>query len=258
MMADLLVALDGETAVHIILQVLKARPAVAPAIIGYACPGLTYAPARGMMERRCRGVLKTFDRGQGFGYIASPEIEAAFGMDVLVKNEQVGPFEVGEELSFSCALGEGNKPQAFELLTASGLVHPGHGSAGVGAGATAGHAPGSEWADWNNWQPGGSSASNGCAGTADDSDPKRRKLEIEESPIGEFSGIFKSYNESNGFGFIESSALKAQGYTIDVLLHSSQQTGILPGSIVNFTAYKSKEGQLMAKDVKIAPPGTTP
>ena len=147
-LADFLSSLDGDSAVHLILEVLKLRPALSPAVVSFACPALTYAPARGMMERRCRGVVKHVDRSQGFGYIASPEIEATFGMDVVVRPAQLRAFQTGEEVSFTCVLNEENKPQAYEVLTASGMPHPGV-------------AP-PEWADWNDW---------------DVSDPKKRRLQ---------------------------------------------------------------------------------
>eukprot|EP00931_Biecheleriopsis_adriatica_P031838 TRINITY_DN18624_c0_g1_i1.p1 TRINITY_DN18624_c0_g1~~TRINITY_DN18624_c0_g1_i1.p1 ORF type:complete len:223 (+),score=52.66 TRINITY_DN18624_c0_g1_i1:92-670(+) len=175
---DLMVAMDGESAVHTILQVLQARPDVCPAVIGFACPALTYAPAKGMMERRCRGVLTSFDQAEGFGYIASPEIEAVFGMDAIVTQKQVGAFTIGEEVSFTCVLAEGNRPQAVELLTAFGL--PRLGLPGVAAAGSA-SAPG--WADWNSW---GSAASTGDL--PGDSDAKRRKMEAEGPAIGEYAG----------------------------------------------------------------------
>ena len=33
-------------------EALKQRPRLAPAVVGFACPALTYAPARAMAERR--------------------------------------------------------------------------------------------------------------------------------------------------------------------------------------------------------------
>ncbi|CAE7751419.1 Spag6 [Symbiodinium pilosum] len=150
-LTDLLCALDGDSAVHLILEALRTRPALSPAVVSFACPALTYAPARGMMERRCRGVVKHVDRTQGFGYIASPEIEATFGMDVVVRDIQLGAFQTGEEVSFTCVLNEENKPQAYEVLTVAGTPHPGV-------------APTPEWADWNEW--------------TDGNDPKKRRLQV--------------------------------------------------------------------------------
>ena len=150
-LTDYLSALDGDSAVHLILEVLKMRPALSPAVVSFACPALTYAPARGMMERRCRGVVKHVDRAQGFGYIASPEIEATFGVDVVVRDSQLGAFQAGEEVSFTCVLNEENKPQAYEVLTVAGTPHQGS-------------APVAQWADWNDW--------------ADGNDLKKRRLHM--------------------------------------------------------------------------------
>ncbi|CAK8997920.1 Sperm-associated antigen 6 [Durusdinium trenchii] len=122
-LTEILAALDGDSAVHLILQTLRLRPSLSPAVVHFACPSLTYAPSRSMTERRCRGVLRQFDETQGVGLITSPEIEATFGMEVLVQQNQLKGFQVGDEISFTCVLSQENKPVAFELLTAFGLPH---------------------------------------------------------------------------------------------------------------------------------------
>lgn len=118
---DSLVKLDGDVAIQTILQVLKDRPNLSPAVIAYACPVLTYAPARAMSERRSQGILKSFSAEAGHGWIACPEMELIFGCDVSVKTAQVGTYEVGAELSFAICLDESMMPEAYDLRLASGL-----------------------------------------------------------------------------------------------------------------------------------------
>ncbi|CAJ1448826.1 unnamed protein product [Effrenium voratum] len=136
---EILAALDGDTAVHLVLEALKQRPRLAPAVVGFACPALTYAPARAMAERRCWGVLTQVPgaEGEGFGVISSPEIEATFGAEVAVSREQLGGFQVGQELSFSCALDAENKPRAFELLPGGWTGPLAPAPAGLGAALSA-------------------------------------------------------------------------------------------------------------------------
>ncbi|CAJ1409951.1 unnamed protein product [Effrenium voratum] len=136
---QILAALDGDTAVHLVLEALKQRPRLAPAVVGFACPALTYAPARAMAERRCWGVLTQVPgaEGEGFGVISSPEIEATFGAEVAVSREQLGGFQVGQELSFSCALDAENKPRAFELLPGGWTGPLAPAPAGLGAALSA-------------------------------------------------------------------------------------------------------------------------
>ncbi|CAE8593789.1 unnamed protein product [Polarella glacialis] len=228
---ELLSAMDGETGVQIILEVLKARPGISPQVIKFACPALTYAPARGMQERRCRGVLKNFNQEKGYGFIASPEIEAIFGTDTFVHAKQVGGFEVGEEVSFSCVIAEENKPQAFELLTAGGLPG-GSATGGQSSGAWGGSWGGdsNSWggSEWDGGMGGGMGCGMGCGmnggmgggmgmiGWEEMNEAKRRRTippEVTDAPaIGEFTGVIKSFSDKNGFGFIQCNELQMHGH----------------------------------------------
>ena len=130
----ILALLDGNLAAHLIVETLRRRPRLSCAVVNFACPALTYAPSRAMTERRCRGVLKHLDQGQKVGLIASVEIEATFGVDVLVSLDQLKGFQLGDEVSFTCAswrkrwsslssveVLNQQQPVAYELLTVSGL-----------------------------------------------------------------------------------------------------------------------------------------
>jgi len=305
-LVDTLGMLDGETAVQLINQVLRARPELTPAIVGIACPELTYAPARAMTERRPKGVIKSFDQHQGFGFIACPELTAVFGEDVFIHGKQMGSFDIGSEVSFAVTLSEDNKPQAYDvqhlmlgmmqnpmhtqlqmqqqqIMMMQGMGNSATGKAGWGGGwasdgwATSGCSMGSwggdysagwgdmssGWADhgWGDPMrgckrgkgggcclPGGGYAAAACAA------PGAEAQDAESATLGQFSGSIKSFDEKNGFGFIECTPLRRQGYDRDVFLHQSQRGGLAVGTEVTFIAYLNTSGQLRARFVQ--PSGT--
>eukprot|EP00933_Yihiella_yeosuensis_P019604 TRINITY_DN15850_c0_g1_i6.p1 TRINITY_DN15850_c0_g1~~TRINITY_DN15850_c0_g1_i6.p1 ORF type:complete len:287 (-),score=71.30 TRINITY_DN15850_c0_g1_i6:368-1228(-) len=268
-LTEAMIAMDGEAAVHVILEVLRLKPTVCPHVINFACPALTYCPAKGMSERRCRGTLKFYDKDQGFGLISSPEIEAIFGQDAIVSEKQVGQFQVGEELTFSCCLSAEIKPQAFDVLDKHGLP-PVRQDLAVAAASSSGPWGGgwgaNDWSDgwsgddWNSWGGdwgGGDWGMGGgmsMGGWGDDA--KRRRLagpgydDSAAPAIGQYTGTIKNFSDKNGFGFIHCPELtQMQGDSKDVFLHGSQCQGLPVGSVVRFTAYMSASGQLRARDV---------
>lgn len=113
----------------VLTELLRNRPTVAPAIVGFACPNLqlafpslvgtaprTYAPARGLSEKRAMGMLKSFSVKTGFGFIACPELQEPFGQDVFLHVKQMGPYAKllmpGMPVTFAVVLGKENRPQA--------------------------------------------------------------------------------------------------------------------------------------------------
>mmetsp|Transcript_127714 Transcript_127714/g.284687 ORF Transcript_127714/g.284687 Transcript_127714/m.284687 type:complete len:115 (-) Transcript_127714:12-356(-) len=68
--------------------------------------------------------------------------------------------------------------------------------------------------------------------------------------LGQFAGTIKSFNPTNGFGFIHCDDLKAQGYQNDVYMHHSQIGDFQPGQQVMFTAYLNKKGQPQSMDLQ--------
>ncbi|CAJ1428814.1 unnamed protein product [Effrenium voratum] len=122
-----------EQAVSVISELLKNRPTLAPSVVNFACPDLTYAPARGLAENRAIGTLKSFSAKTGFGFIHCPELHEVFGADVFVHMKQLGHAQVlpaGTPVTFACVLGKENKPQAYDVqpmdgvLEAMGFVEP--------------------------------------------------------------------------------------------------------------------------------------
>jgi len=336
-LVDTLGMLDGETAVQLINQVLRARPELTPAIVGIACPELTYAPAKAMTERRSKGVIKSFNQHQGFGFIACPELAAVFGKDVFIHGKQMGSFDIGSEVSFAVTLSEDNKPQAYDvqhlmpgmmqspmhmqlhmqqqqqqqqhqqqqIMMMQGMGKGATGKAGWGGGWASGgwaasgcgmggwggdYSAGwgdmsSGWADhggpathatagWGDPMrgckrgkgggccfPGGGYAAAACAAPG----PGAEAQDAEATTLGQFSGSIRSFNEKNGFGFIECTPLRRQGYDKDVFLHQSQRGGLAVGTEVTFVAYLNTSGQLRARAVQPSgtaglpgPPGAPP
>jgi len=317
-LVDTLGMLDGETAVQLINQVLRTRPELTPAIVGIACPELTYAPAKAMTERRSKGVIKSFNQHQGFGFIACPELAAVFGKDVFAHGKQMGSFDIGSEVSFAVTLSEDNKPQAYDVqhlmpgmmqspmhmqvqmqqqqqqhqqqqITMQGMGKGATGKAGWGGGWASGGwaASGSSMGGWggdysagwgdmsSGWAahgcgdpmrgckrgkgggccfPDGGHAAAACAA------PGAEAQDAEATTLGQFSGLIRSFNEKNGFGFIECTPLRMHGYDKDVFLHQSQRGGLAAGTEVTFIAYLNTRGQLRARSVHPSgtPPGAQP
>ena len=78
---------------QVLTEVLRNRPSVAPRIVSFACPKLTYAPARGLVEKRAMGMLKSLSATTGFGFITCPELREAFGQDVFLHVKQITAYQ---------------------------------------------------------------------------------------------------------------------------------------------------------------------
>merc|ERR1712032_1392816 len=52
------------------------------------------------LEQRYLGIIKSFNKARGFGFIACDETYAAFGCDIFLHNTQREGFEVGDVISF--------------------------------------------------------------------------------------------------------------------------------------------------------------
>lgn len=111
------------------------------------------------------------------------------------------------------------------------------------------------WAPPPTWQEPGWESQSSWGGPGQWADPgasRKRKssvADLESEVLGQFSGHIQTYNDQNGFGFIQCAALKQQGYQKDVFLHKSQLRDFQLHSPVTFTAYINPNGQLRAKDL---------
>merc|ERR1719491_249938 len=68
--------------------------------------------------------------------------------------------------------------------------------------------------------------------------------------LGEFLGMIKSFNQNNGYGFIDCPELKAT-YSHDVFLHHQQLGDFKQGDEVKFTAYLNNAGKPQAKELSV-------
>jgi len=78
-------------------------------------PERAYVSARLLAECRGIGRIKSFNENHGYGFIECPDVAEAFDCDVFLHHCQVGPFQVGDEVSFALLLNKDRKPQAFDL-----------------------------------------------------------------------------------------------------------------------------------------------
>eukprot|EP00932_Pfiesteria_piscicida_P009613 SRR837773.20367.p1 GENE.SRR837773.20367~~SRR837773.20367.p1 ORF type:complete len:230 (+),score=65.12 SRR837773.20367:52-690(+) len=117
-LVDGLCALDHDSAVTVLTSVLQARPELAPPVVTFAVPDLTYPPSKALIERRAEGTVKSFNESKGFGFIECQELFATFGNDVFLHHSQLGGFTVGQPVSFAVMLSKENRPQAYDLQPA--------------------------------------------------------------------------------------------------------------------------------------------
>lgn len=68
------------------------------------------------------GIIKAFNVEKGYGFIFSAEVKAQFGCDVFLHHQQMVGFNMGSEVSFTLKLNKNGKPQAIELLDATGVL----------------------------------------------------------------------------------------------------------------------------------------
>lgn len=232
-LVDALASLDEESAVQVISSVLQARPELAPPVVHFSVPDLTYPPSRALTERRSTGFIKSFNPQKGFGFIECAELHQVFGVDVFLHSKQVSTFEPGAMVSFAVVLSRDNKPQAFDLApvqVGGGGAKGGGGEFGKGGGPLV--------------LGGGKGGGGKGAG------------QVEESQIiGQFLGVIKSFSPQSGYGFMTCPDLYKLGYHNDVFLHHMQLSGHQVGVQVLFTCYLNSKNQPQAKDL-LFPDGT--
>lgn len=260
-LVDMLNKIDEQTAVAVITQCLQHRPELAPPVVTFACPDLTYPPAKALTERRSNGVVKSFSPQKGFGFIECVELHAVFGYDVFVHKAQIGNYVPGTPVSFAVMLNKDNRPQAYDLMPpqekeqSSGSKSSGKANNAANSGnndpmmqammqqdmistmAQMGMDPSQMmmYMDPNGGKGMGKTLGKG-------------KLD-EQVILGNFIGTIKSFNDISGYGFIDCPDLKAKGYQ-DVFLHQSQRRTFAVGNMVQFTSYLNSKGQPQSKDLQ--------
>lgn len=272
-LTEALGGLDEESVVSVFTTVLSSRPEIAPLIVAYACPELSYPSAKVLMDRRSQGVVKSYNPEKGFGFIECPELHEVFGNDVFLHCKQISGFAKGDSVSFAVALNKDNKPQAYDLQSLNG----GHPIQHHGQNQYNQNNHYSQQGQYNQYQTSAPiphnwpipprsviqpimkrepvvstvSPSSSMPRTA----VKRKQAVIsgkadEQHDLGEHVGFVKSFNAKNGYGFIECDALKEQGFQNDVFLHHLQLGSFDVGSVVRFSAYLNSKGQPQAKELE--------
>jgi len=95
---------QGSTRTHVIHNVRTPKTAIA---------------AQGVTDRRFEGTVLCFSPEKNFGYITCSELRARFHKDVWVHKAQLGPFGIGQLVSFKVIISKQGHPQAVSLLPVS-------------------------------------------------------------------------------------------------------------------------------------------
>mmetsp|Transcript_138081 Transcript_138081/g.441148 ORF Transcript_138081/g.441148 Transcript_138081/m.441148 type:complete len:715 (-) Transcript_138081:89-2233(-) len=155
------------------------------------------------------GRIKSFSAIDGYGFIECPSVRAQGYRDVFLHNSQVQSFVVGSSVHFTVYLNAKGQPQAKDLQ----------------ADAVAAAPPSLERVQL----------------------PSPSPEAAEQKSLGNFVGVVKSFHQANGYGFIASASLRAQGYEADAFLHRSQISTFAEGAAVCFEAYLDTNGRLKAR-----------
>lgn len=281
-LVEAICSLTGSQGVEVIDQILQARPELAPQVMAYACPELTYAPARSMTERRSKGVVKSLCDQSGYATISCAELEPVFPDGVRCHEGQLGMLQIGTEVDFAVTMTLDSNAQAFDVQLVGGGPTPLAMLNQIPLGACDGACMSA---------CGGPSGCGGCGGCADafggcggmvmssispmlsgacggmpaagvvvvppgQLDGRKRSLEQASlgdtiNELGFFNGMLKSFNQSKGFGFITSLGLQQQGFSGDIFVNTAHIGGCQVGMHVTFTAFINKKGQPQAKDVRV-------
>ena len=272
MVLDLLVSLDDDTLHFIIGELLQNKPELAPGLVTFACPELTYAPAKAVTQRRCNGVVLTVGKGiKDMSFIRCPELRTVFECDVCVAPEHIRGFKEGQKVSFAVTLNEQSEPQALDLQTdpptapnfmsrsmgapaspsfpsfpsfPAGAANPAAASSATPAAGAGVVVPRRVYST-----KGGTVRMEEYSGPAKDVGAEAAKA-METEELGEYFGFVKAYDGQKGFGFIMCKPLKDYYYS-DVYVHGNGCEGFPVGSEVKFQAYLYR-GKLQGKDVQDA------
>jgi len=262
---------DDQTLSQVIVEMLKLKPQVCPAVVAATCPDLTYAPSKAITERRARGTIKTIHPGGGYGFISCPDIQVVFGCDVFAHAKQLLGHSPGTEVSFAILLNKDSKPQAFDIedLGSAGkgggmdMMKGGGGMDMMKGGGGMDMMKGGGGMDMMKggggmdpmgmkgmgWKGAMEMMGKGVAPQGSLKGGLKGKVS-QTGELGEFMGTVKAFNPEKGFGFIHSEGMIGliEG---DVFLHESNLNGFVPGQQVKFTAYLHN-GRAQAKNLEDA------
>jgi len=268
--------LDDTTAVMVFTQVLQERPELAPPIVTFAVPDLTYPPSKVLTERRCRGTIKGYSSEKGFGFIDCEELSGIFECDVFLHSKQnLSEHPNGTQVSFAAVLSKDNKPQAFDIVKETDVPAV----AGMPGNAPAMGGMGQDWSSMSGMMPGmaGMQGMQGMGGMPQmptmpgmagmqggmGGNPNPTMLQQmigkmggkgaggSSGPVlGRFSGTIESFNPKSGNGSIRCAELQAQGHAAEVFLNQEELGEFDVGAQVSCTVFVNAKGQNEAKDLE--------
>eukprot|EP00811_Abedinium_folium_P001282 NODE_11171_length_1303_cov_4.365646.p1 GENE.NODE_11171_length_1303_cov_4.365646~~NODE_11171_length_1303_cov_4.365646.p1 ORF type:complete len:324 (+),score=73.01 NODE_11171_length_1303_cov_4.365646:88-1059(+) len=267
-------SLDVGDATQVVKNILSMKPEIAQAVVAFAVPALVYPPTAVLSERRSCGIIKSFSHQSGFGFIECPELRSSFGNDVFLHKNQLGSFDLGVAVTFAVALNKDGKPQAYDLKQVGPAVraqpivaakrrcvqslppnHYGFPPQPLFYPGVAPHAqvlpPATGVVNKRQVTAGGrkKKSTAGAGVVKQHEGAKQNEVGNEQRELGQYTGNIKSFNIQSGYGFIECSALKGEGFANDVFLHHVQKAGMEVGQCVEFTAYLNGNGKPQAKDL---------
>lgn len=180
------------------------------------------------------GVIKSYNHGNGYGFIDCAETREIYGQDVFLhKNEFMASHsEVGQSVKFQVVVSEKGQPRAVSV----------QGGFGGGKGVKGPHlaAKGAE----KGLHAGGKGAFH--AGAPIHAPGMAFKRPLIQAPQRNF-GQIRTFNQEKGFGFIEcAAALRTYG-TQDVFLHYSEAINFRVGDMVSFDVVLSEQGKPQAR-----------
>jgi len=186
------------------------------------------------------GILKSFNSGNGWGFVECKEAYDVYGKDILVLREDLEglPRTLGTRVSFTISQGR-NGPLAKGLRCLSG--------GGMPASAMAASAPMRLTQSW----PKPSSAPS--PPWVPISRPVPTKVPC---PLEHVCGRIKSFDERNGWGFVEGDAIH-QLYGKDIFVSKASLQGqiVSPGDQVKLSLEMGIKGP-MAVNIQVLPQGS--
>eukprot|EP00440_Ansanella_granifera_P058292 gb/GFBE01063183.1/.p1 GENE.gb/GFBE01063183.1/~~gb/GFBE01063183.1/.p1 ORF type:complete len:399 (+),score=103.45 gb/GFBE01063183.1/:1-1197(+) len=240
---------DGALA-QVVIEILKHKPQVCPAVVAATCPDLTYAPSKAITDRRARGIVKQVNANGGYGFISCPDIASVFGCDVFAHSKQLGSLQAGTEVSFAILLNKDSKPQAFDIeeLPVGGMK--GLGGKGAMAAMAAGLMASGGMEAMMSMMSGAMGAGAGAGKSSTRGVVKG--MAGKSGELGQFIGTIKNFNNERGFGFLTIPLLEGRLQDGgDVFLHQSQAAGFGTGHQVKCTVYLHN-GRAQAKELSDA------
>lgn len=272
---DGLKALDDTTAVLVITTLLQEKPELAPPVVTFAVPDLTYPPTKVLTERRCKGSIKTFNAEKNFGLIECEELNQIFGSDVFLHGKQCPIHHPpGTQVSFSVLLSKDNQPQAYDVIKEASQPMPGMaaiqglpgmqamqgamgamGGMGMGMPGVQGM-PGMGMAGVAGMTGMPAMSSQGAMMGGNAAAMMQQMMAGKGASkggpgtLGHFNGTIRSFDPKQGCGFINCPDVQAQGYSSDVFLSPEELGAFEVGSQVSFTAFLNSKGQPEARDLQ--------